>query len=145
MRVDFYLLGKSRAETVVAALVAKACADAERMLIVAAEDGERRALSQALWEARPEAFLANGLADEPNAARQPVLLSSETLALNQARLLCLADGEWRGAAGFDRVFLLVPEAALAEARRRWKLLGEDDDIERHFWKQDASGRWQEGA
>ena len=40
----------------------EALADGERLLIVEADPARRSALSSALWQARPEQFLANGLA-----------------------------------------------------------------------------------
>ncbi len=144
MRVDFYLLGGSRLEAIACALAAKALGEGGRLLIVAGEEAQRNSLSQALWEGKAEAFLANGLAQEPHAERQPILLSDVVEPVNGAQLLCLADGVWREAAGFERVFLLVGEEALPEARRRWKALGEEGSVERRFWKQDARGRWTEG-
>lgn len=144
MRVDFYVLGTARAETVVAALAARVLSEGQRLLVVAGEEAQRRALSAALWQARPELFLANGLASQPHAARQPILLADNPDAVNGARLLCLADGAWRAPSGFERVFYLVHEDALPAARQHWRRLGEDAGIERRFWKQDEGGRWLEG-
>lgn len=144
MRVDFYLLGADRAEAIVPALAARVRGEGGRLLIVAAGEAERGALSRALWEAKPAAFLANGLAGEAHAERQPILVSDAAEPVNGARHLCLADGEWRDCDGFERVFLLVEEAALPAARARWRALGEAGGIERRFWKRDKAGRWVEG-
>ena len=144
MRIDFYILGLHPAEPVIAALAAKALDDGERLLILEQDEARRRALSEALWQARPERFLANGLAEEPHAHRQPILLSVDSQPLNGARLICLADGQWREAEGFARLFYLVDEAALPQARRQWQRLGEEGITDRHFWKRDDEGRWREG-
>jgi DNA polymerase-3 subunit chi len=144
MRVDFYVLGSAVPETIVAALAARALAEGQRLLVIEADEPRRRTLSEALWKARPEQFLANGLSGEPHAARQPVLLSDRPEPENGARLLCLADGQWREGEGFERVFYLVDEAALPEARRHWRRLGEVAGVERRFWKQDEPGRWVQG-
>lgn len=144
MRVDFYVLGANRPESVVVALAARALGQGERLLIVAAAAERRAALSKALWEARPEQFLAHGDADAPHAECQPILLSDRTEAVNGASLLCLADGGWRDSEGFARVLYLVDDDGLAEARGQWKRLGECADVERRFWKQDEGGRWIEG-
>jgi DNA polymerase-3 subunit chi len=144
VRVDFYLLGTARIDIVVAALAARALGNGQRLLVVDADGSRREALGKALWDARPEQFLANGLATQPHAERQPILLSGSVDPVNGARLLCLADGEWREAQGFERVFYLVDEAGLAEARRQWRRLGEEPQVERRFWKQDEAARWVEG-
>ena len=144
MRVDFYVLGSNPPEAIVTALAARALDDGERLLVVEADGARRTALSRALWQTKPERFLANGLASDPHAARQPILLSDRPEATNGARLLCLADGQWRDAEGFDRVLYLFGDDALREARMQWRRLGEGDETERHFWKQDEAGRWQEG-
>ena len=144
MRIDFYVLGTSPPEPVVTALAARIRGDGQRLLVVEADAARRGEMARALWQNRPELFLANGLAGEAHAERQPILLSDRTEPVNSATLLCLADGRWRDCEGFERVFYLVDDAALSEARTQWKRLGERAEVERHFWKQDANGRWSEG-
>jgi len=144
MRVDFYVLGTSPAETIVTSLAARVLGTGQRLLIVAEEEARRAELSRALWQARPEHFLANGDAGEPHAPRQPILLSDRTDPLNGARIMCLADGLWRDAEGFERVLYLFGDAELAHARTQWKRLGAQAEVERRYWKQDDSGRWSEG-
>jgi len=144
MRVDFYVLGQNAPDPIVAALAAKALGEGERLLIVDADEARRVAISDMLWEARPEQFLANGLAADPHASRQPILISDKAEAPNGARLLCLADGRWREPGGFERVLYLFGDEALPEARAQWRRLSDHEDTERHFWKQDDHGRWIEG-
>ena len=144
MRVDFYVLGHNPPDSIVTALAAKALADGERLLIVEADPARRSALSGALWQARPEQFLANGLAGDRHAARQPILISDRAEAENGARLLCLADGKWRDGEGFERVLYLFGDDALPEARAQWRRLSGAAGTRRHFWKQDGRGRWIEG-
>ena len=45
-----------------------------------------------LWSYRDDAFLAHGLADEPEAQRQPILLTTGDDNLNRADALFLIDG-----------------------------------------------------
>src|SRR5687768_18270747 len=111
------------------------------MLVVAAEPDHLAALDRALWEQLPEDFLAHGKADEPHAARQPLLLSSACDAANGAKFVAFADGTWRDEAfDFERAFLFFDQRKIDEARGTWRMLGERDDVERHFWKQEG-GRW----
>ena len=144
MRVDFYQLGEEPVEQTIPLLAARVRQAGERLLIVSADPAQLGQIGQALWAGRGEDFLANGLAGQAHAQRQPVLLSGECVAENGARMVMLADGAWREeAAGFERAFLLFGEAALAGARNTWRTLGEREDVERRFWKREA-GKWREG-
>src|SRR4051812_7142825 len=106
MKLDFWQLSRDPVERVVALIAERTRGADEKLLVVAADDGQRAAMSRALWEAKPEAFLANGEASAPHAERQPILLSSECAAVNGARYAVLADGTWRDEAErFERAFL----------------------------------------
>ena len=144
MRVDFYVLGQSAPDSVISALAAKVRTEGERLLIVEQDASRRGQISDMLWQARPELFLANGQADELHADRQPILISDKAEAANGARMVCLADGRWRDANGFERILYLFGDEALRDARAQWKKLGDAPEAERHFWKQDERGRWIEG-
>ena len=62
----------------------------------------------------------------------------------EARFVAFADGVWRDEAfGFERAFLFVNDDTIDAARGTWRMLGEREDVERHFWKQEG-GRWVEG-
>ena len=143
MRVDFYQLSRDPAEKVVPLIARKVIGDGERLLVVVGDAGKRKAVAKALWE-QDGAFLANGEASRDHADRQPILLSESCDPGNGARLVAIADGAWRDEADdFERVFLLFGEAELDGARACWRMLGERDSVERHFWKQDG-GKWVEG-
>jgi len=144
MRVDFYQLAGEPAENLLPLLAQKVRAGGDRLLVVSGDAPQLERIDRALWERLPEAFLAHGHADAGHAERQPILLSARCTADNRARFVALADGTWRAEAeGFERVFLLFGEEALQGARACWRMLGERDDAERHFWKLEA-GRWREG-
>ena len=145
MRADFYQLGDLDPARAVAQVAGKAIEAGHRVLVVDEDEARREAQSRALWGQSPESFLANGLADGRNDARQPVLLSDRADAANGAKVVILADGHWRDPApAFERVMLLFDETSLAGARAAWRMLGEQDGPERRFWKQDERGRWVEG-
>ena len=117
MQLDFWQLSRDPIERVVALIAERTRGADETLLVVAADEGQRAAISRALWEARPEAFLANGEASAPHAERQPILLSSECDPVNGARYAVLADGLWRSEAEpFERVFLLFGDAGTEAAR-----------------------------
>ena len=144
MRVDFYRLSRDPAPAAVAMLARKVVEAGERLLVVAEDEELRAQISQDLWEASGEAFLANGLAGGAHDARQPILIADTVEATNGATFLILADGEWRDPGeGFTRTMLLFDDSTIDAARRQWKALAEVEGTERHFWKQEG-GRWVEG-
>jgi DNA polymerase III subunit chi len=145
MQVDFYQLTRDPAEKILTILAQKVLDDGGRLLVVSSDEGQLTTISAALWNAKPESFLANAIAEGGEGDRvQPVLLSFEPEASNGARFIALADGEWRNEAlEFDRVFYLFPPASTDNARAAWRALGEREDVVRKYWKQDG-GSWVEG-
>jgi len=146
MQVDFYQLGLTPMEQVVASLAEKLLAQDARLLIVAGDETVLARLDRMLWDQGATSFLPHGLAGGTDDARQPILLSTSPDAPNLARNMLIADGEWREAAlSYDRAFYLFDNLALEGARMAWKLLSGRDGVDRHFWAQDEDGRWREKA
>ena len=146
MRVDFYQLSRDPVERVVAMLARKVLGTGARLLVVSADKDQRSVLSQELWRAPPQEFLANGESDAAGAERQPILLSETVEPANGATMVMLADGKWREeAAGFDRAFLLFGEADTQAARDTWRQLDGIADVEREIHKQDSQGKWSAGG
>ena len=139
-RIDFWQLSRDPVEKVTALIAMRVLEEGERLLVVSADADQRAAISEGLWKAGPESFLANGPADAPGAERQPILLSDAIEPANGASHAILADGWFRDAPGFARTFLLFDEATLQHARQTWKALGEREGIERAFFRQDG-GKW----
>jgi DNA polymerase-3 subunit chi len=145
MLVDFYQLGGTAPEQVIASIAGKLLADGGRLLIVAADEGMLARLDRTLWDQGDTSFLPHGVAGGTDDVRQPVLLSTSTDAPNLARNLLIADGEWREAAlSYDRAFYLFDSDTLEGARLAWKLLAGRDGVERRYWAQD-SGKWVKKA
>jgi DNA polymerase-3 subunit chi len=101
-----------------------------------------------LWSYREDSFLPHGLAGEPLAARQPVLLTTEQDNANHAQALFLIDGAEPGALdGYERCILLFdgrdPEAT-ALARERWKVFkGAGHTVS--YWRQGETRGWEKQA
>ena len=148
MKIDFWQLSGDPVEKVVALIAGRVMASGERLLIVAAEKDQRAVLSRALWQAGPDSFLANGDAGGDAAGRQPILLSSGNTPDNGASHVIYADGEWSGAEGFERAFLLFDDRNVENARATWRSLDEtlaqNEDAERAFYRQD-NGKWSKIA
>ncbi len=145
MQVDFYQLGQTPFEQVIASLAEKLLAQDARLLIVAEDETLLARLDRMLWDLGATSFLPHGLAGGTDDARQPILLSTSPDAPNLARNMLIADGQWREAAlSYDRAFYLFGQDALEGARLAWKLLAGRDGVERNFWAQE-DGRWVQKA
>ena len=142
MQVDFYQLGGTPPEQVIASIAEKLLAQDSRLLIVAEEEGLLSRLDRLLWGDQGSAsFLPHGLAGGADDARQPILLSTSEDAPNRARNMLIADGLWRDAAlAYDRAFYLFDGNTLEGARLAWKLLAGRDGVERRYWAQEG-GKW----
>lgn len=144
MRVDFYQLTRDPAEAVLPLIARNTLKAGERLLIVSDDMAQLDRIGNALWERLPDSFLAHGRAEDPHAQRQPILLSRDNQAANQARYLAIADGQWRDSdPGFDRTFYLFGDDTITQARAQWRALNGSDGIDLHFWKQ-QDGKWKEG-
>lgn len=145
MQVDFWQLSRDPVERVVASIAARTRQAGERLLVVDGDADRRAGLGTAMWDSDPQAFLANGEADQAHAARQPILLSAGCAAANDARYCVLADGEWRDEAeGFARVFLLFGDARIQAARATWRAFDGRDDVTRSYYAQE-DGKWAKKA
>ena len=141
MQVDFYQLGGTAPEQVIASIAEKVLAGEGRLLIVAADEPLLARLDRMLWDQGPTSFLPHGLAGGADDARQPILLSTSPDAPNLARNMLIADGEWREAAlSYDRSFYLFDSTTLEGARLAWKLLAGREGVERRYWAQE-NGKW----
>lgn len=142
MQVDFYHLTGAPVERVLPRIAERVLQEGGRLLVVTADEALAQRLDEHLWNYRPDSFLPHGRAGKPGEADQPVLLSGDCEPLNGARNIALADGRWRDESfGFERAFLLFGEDRIAEAREAWRVLGDREDVERRFWKQDEAGKW----
>lgn len=141
MKVDFYQLGATPPEAVVASLADKLLASGGRLIIVAEDENFLARLDRMLWDQGPASFLPHGLAGGTEDARQPILLSTSPDAPNVARNMLIADGVWRDSAlSYDRAFILFGSSMIEEARRAWKSLGRREGVERRYFAQEE-GEW----
>lgn len=141
MQVDFYQLGGTPLEQVIATIAEKVLATDGRLLIVSDDELMLARLDRQLWDREPTSFLPHGLSGGAEAARQPILLSGSPDAPNLARNMLIADGQWRDSAlSYDRAFYLFDDATLEGARLAWKLLAGREGVERRYWAQE-SGKW----
>lgn len=143
MRVDFYQLGSTPLDRVIANIAERLIAKSERLLVVATDEALLTRLDRMLWDQGSLSFVPHGVAGGIDDARQPVLLSSSEVAPNLARNLLIADGLWRDSAlSFERTFYLFGADAVEPARLAWKSLAGRDGADRAYWAQEG-GKWVE--
>ena len=144
-QVDFYQLTRDPAAAILPVLVQKSLAEGHRFHIAQASEEARDALSEALWNASPESFLAHGEVGSCDEAAQPVLLGSGVVGGNGAKYCAIADGDWReGVDGYQRIFFLFEPDKIEGARTAWKALSAREGWQCHYWKQDGR-RWTRAA
>ena len=145
MQVDFYQIAETPAEQVIASIAARVTDGEERLLIVADDEAFLARLDRVLWDQGDTSFLPHGLVGGTDDARQPILLSTNPDAPNQARNMLIADGAWREAAlTYDRSFYLFDDSAVEGARLAWKLLSGREGVERRYWAREG-GKWVKKA
>lgn len=139
MKVDFWQLSRDPIEKVVALIAQRVVDQGERLLVVSDNAEHREVISQGLWRAGPESFLANGEATGAQPEVQPVLLSETPEPANSASHVIFADGTYRETQGFARAFLLFDDITVEQARATWRSL-DDAEVERAFFRQEE-GKW----
>jgi DNA polymerase-3 subunit chi len=146
MQVDFYHLTVQPLDRVLPRIAERVVETGGRLLVVAESEIQRISLDKLLWTYAPESFLAHSQAGGEGDSTQPILISGAPSAANDARNIALVDGVWREEAlGFDRAFHFFDGDRIGEARLAWKALADRDGIERRYWKQSDSGKWEQAA
>lgn len=144
----FYHLERSTLGQVLPGLLEKTRERGWRALVRAAQPSLLDEIDERLWTYRDDSFLAHGRSGEALADRQPILLTGDAENPNGAQALFIVDSAELGdTEGFDRCFIIFDgrdEAAVAEARNRWKTLKERG-ANLAYWKQSPEGRWEKAA
>jgi DNA polymerase-3 subunit chi len=146
--VWFYHLERTALEQALPELLEKTLARKWRALVRCRSPEQAEALDQALWTYRPESFLPHGLDGEPEAARQPVLLTAAEGNPNGAQALFLVDDAEPGPLdAFARAVVFIDgrdEAAVQAGRRRWTAL-KAAGAALSYWQQKPEGGWEKRA
>ena len=146
--VWFYHLERTALDQALPELLDKTLAKGWRALVRTDQAERLDHLDGWLWSYRDDAFLPHGLASEPLAERQPILLTTADANLNQAQALFLIDGAAPGALdGYERCILVFdgrdPEAVTL-ARERWTALkGSGHPVS--YWRQGEERGWEKRA
>jgi DNA polymerase-3 subunit chi len=146
--VWFYHLERTTLDQVLPELLDKTLARGWRAVVRAVEPERVEHLDSWLWTYRDDSFLAHGPASEPNADRQPVVLTTTADNPNGAHALFLIDGAEAGALdGYQRCILLFDgrdEAATVRARKQWSAF-KASGLTAAYWRQGAERGWEKQA
>jgi DNA polymerase-3 subunit chi len=146
--VWFYHLERTALDQALPELLERTLARGWKALVRASSRERIDHLDGWLWSYRDDGFLPHGEAGEPQAARQPVLLTTGLDNVNGADALFLIDGAEPGALDdFKRCILLFDgrdSAALALARERWKVF-KAGGLPVSYWRQGAERGWEKQA
>ncbi|CAN5564503.1 DNA polymerase III subunit chi [soil metagenome] len=145
--VWFYHLERTGLDQALPELLEKTLARGWKAIVRATGPARVEHLDGWLWAYRDESFLPHAPADEPGAARQPILLTTGDENPNGADALFLVDGAEPGELGdYTRCVVLFDggdEEALAMARRQWKSV-KAKGLPASYWKQQGRG-WEKQA
>ena len=146
--VWFYHLERTGLDQALPELLDKTLAKGWRALVRAGSPDRLEHLDGWLWSYRDDSFLPHGLAGEPNAARQPILLTTGADNVNGADAVFLIDDADPPALdGFQRCILLFDgrdEAAVASARARWRDF-KGRGLSVSYWREGAERGWVKQA
>lgn len=139
----FYHIEHTSLDAAIAPLIEK-CLDRKWRVVVVAHDDTLERLNKSLWTFREDSFLPHGRA-RTDAAKHPILLSTEATATNGAKVALLLDGSDVGMETFERVMVVFDggdETARAKARQQYKAVTDAGGGARYF-QQERGGGWKE--
>jgi len=147
--VWFYHLERSSLDQVLPDLLDKTLKRGWRALVRTGDRDRVDQLDSWLWSYRDETFLPHGVADEPFAEHQPVLLTTAQDNPNGAHALFLIDGADAGEdlSAHERCIVLFDgrdPAALGDARAKWKTF-KARGLPVSYWQQGEERGWEKKA
>ncbi|MGH7154568.1 MAG: DNA polymerase III subunit chi [Acetobacteraceae bacterium] len=144
--VGFYHLTRSKVEAALPQLLERTLAAHQRAVVLCGSAERVTALDAVLWEGADQ-WLPHGTAADGDADLQPIWLTTDDEAPNNARFLFLIDGAGsRRLGAFERVFDLFDgtnEQAVAAARARWAA-ARAQGLALTYWRQTPRG-WEKAG
>lgn len=138
----FYHIEQGSLDAAIAPLIEK-CLDRKWRVVVVGHEETVERLDRALWTWKDQSFIPHGRA-RSDAANQPVLLSTEAVPANGAKVAVLLDGSDADADQFERVMVVFDggdEASRAKARQQFRT-ALDAGVPARYFQQDKAG-WAE--
>jgi len=145
----FYHLQGQKLEGVITPLLEKSLERGWTAIVQGGSEERIEALDAHLWTYRDYGFMPHGTWREPDAARQPVLLTLTDSNPNGAQVRFLIDGVAvpADAETYVRIVLVFDgddEEAVSVARERWSEV-KAKGFDATYWQPDENGRWVKKA
>lgn len=145
----FYHLTRQPLEVTLPLLLGKARQAGWRVAVRSPDAQRLDWLDQKLWQGPDDGFLPHGLATQPHAEHQPILLTTKAPYPNDPACLMVIDGaapDPEEVAQMQRVCVIFDghdAQAVQAARGHWKQLT-DAGCPAQYWSEE-SGRWEKKA
>ncbi len=139
----FYHIEHTSLDAAIAPLIEK-CLERRWRVVVVGHDETLERLNKGLWTYREDSFLPHGRA-RTDAEKHPVLLSTEAVATNGAKVALLLDGSDAATDQFERVLVVFDggdETARGKARQQYKA-ATDGGVAARYFQQERGGGWKE--
>jgi DNA polymerase-3 subunit chi len=147
--VRFYHLQTQSLEQAMPAILSKALAQGKRAIVRFGNEAHIRHFDEHLWTYNPDSFLPHGIAKEPHAEKQPILLTNKEENQNEADILLL--WQVQTVPGNLDQFTLVcdfidgrDDDSVIAGRARWKAYKEAGHTQT-YWQQNERGGWEQKA
>jgi DNA polymerase-3 subunit chi len=145
--VFFYHLRRRGVDAVLPELLERTLKRGWRAVVRAPDPELLKRLDEALWTFRPDAVVPHGLAEEPHAEDQPVLLTGAPGAPNGADALFLLGGaDPEGFEAFARCVVLFEDAdapSRTAARAFWRR-AKAAGLSAAYWRETEAGFEKQG-
>ncbi|WP_439499035.1 DNA polymerase III subunit chi [Bosea sp. (in: a-proteobacteria)] len=145
----FFHLQSRPLEQVLPTILERALSRGQKVVVEVSSPERLSALDDHLWTYADASFLPHVAASEPDAAANPVVLTTQAHNPNAAQVRICADGVRIPVAlqDYERVVLIFdgddPDA-LTAAREDWKTV-RASGATASYWQQDETGRWEKKA
>ena len=143
----FYHLEYGSIDQALPELLEKTLARGWRAMVRCTNPDQLEHLDSWLWQYRDDTFLAHGRGGQPNASRQPILLTEGEEAENGAQALFILDDPPSGLEAYERCIVLFEgtnEVAVTRARRLWSSYKAAGSAVA-YWKQQETRGWTRQA
>jgi DNA polymerase-3 subunit chi len=147
--VRFYHVQRDVAAKALPALLSKAMSKGMKIMVKTPDAARRDYYDHYLWRFDPAAFLPHGQEGDSFPDQQPIWLTTQDQAPNEATVAIALEGvELPPLHNFQMVCTLFDnesETTLQQVRQQWKALKEQANLELTYWKQELNGAWVKQA
>jgi DNA polymerase III subunit chi len=145
----FYHLQRQPLDVVLPKLIERSLERGWKAVVQAVTAERLAALDDLLWTYSEESFLPHATDRDPDASREPIVLTVGDSNPNEATVRFLVEGAALPAdpEAYERLVILFDgqdDDALAAARKTWSGL-KAGGLTPTYWQQDETGRWEKKA